>query len=409
MTIFFMIISILAGALIGFFMGRSITTNKYRNKVIELEKISAVADSTKLYLEQQIREQRESSEDLKKQLKLEFENIGSKIFSDNTEKFRAESENKLKIMLDPLRENIESFRKKVEETYSSESRERFALKAEISRIVEESKKMSVETDNLTKALKGDQKTQGNWGEITLERILESSGLRKGQEYTVQGMGMGLKDNDGKVQKPDVIINLPESKHLIIDSKVSLKHYEMMTEAKDDGDRQKLMKDFLTSVYSHIDDLSKKSYQDLDKLGTPDFVFLFMPLEGAFSLALQEDNDIFQYAWKKNIVVVCPSTLLATLRTVASIWRIENQNKNAIKIAEESGRLYDKFAGLYEDLESIGEILKRAQDTHEDAMSKLKSGKGNLMARIDRIKKLGAKTEKSLPSPVDTDELEEDTN
>jgi DNA recombination protein RmuC len=409
MTIFFIIISILAAAVIGFFIGKLMTTNKYQNKVMELEKISAVADSTKLYLEQQIREQRESSEELKKQLKLEFENIGSKIFSDNTEKFRTESESKLKLMLDPLKDNIESFRKKVEETYNSESRERFALKAEISRIAEATSNISLEAGNLTKALKGDQKAQGNWGEITLERILESSGLRKGQEYTVQGMGMGLKDTDGKVQKPDVIINLPEGKHLIIDSKVSLKHYEMMTETKSDPDRQRLMKDFLTSVYSHIDDLSKKSYQDLDKLGTPDFVFLFMPLEGAFSLALQEDNDMFQYAWKKNIVVVCPSTLLATLRTVASIWRIENQNKNAIKIAEESGRLYDKFAGLYEDLENVGEILKRAQDTHEDAMSKLKSGKGNLMARIDRIKKLGAKTEKSLPAPSDVDDTEEETN
>jgi DNA recombination protein RmuC len=403
MTIFFIIISILAAAVIGFFIGKLMTTNKYQNKVMELEKISAVADSTKLYLEQQIREQRESSEELKKQLKLEFENIGSKIFSDNTEKFRTESESKLKLMLDPLKDNIESFRKKVEETYNSESRERFALKAEISRIAEATSNISLEAGNLTKALKGDQKAQGNWGEITLERILESSGLRKGQEYTVQGMGMGLKDTDGKVQKPDVIINLPEGKHLIIDSKVSLKHYEMMTETKSDPDRQRLMKDFLTSVYSHIDDLSKKSYQDLDKLGTPDFVFLFMPLEGAFSLALQEDNDMFQY------VVVCPSTLLATLRTVASIWRIENQNKNAIKIAEESGRLYDKFAGLYEDLENVGEILKRAQDTHEDAMSKLKSGKGNLMARIDRIKKLGAKTEKSLPAPSDVDDTEEETN
>jgi DNA recombination protein RmuC len=272
MTIFFIIISILAAAVIGFFIGKLMTTNKYQNKVMELEKISAVADSTKLYLEQQIREQRESSEELKKQLKLEFENIGSKIFSDNTEKFRTESESKLKLMLDPLKDNIESFRKKVEETYNSESRERFALKAEISRIAEATSNISLEAGNLTKALKGDQKAQGNWGEITLERILESSGLRKGQEYTVQGMGMGLKDTDGKVQKPDVIINLPEGKHLIIDSKVSLKHYEMMTETKSDPDRQRLMKDFLTSVYSHIDDLSKKSYQDLDKLGTPDFVF-----------------------------------------------------------------------------------------------------------------------------------------
>ena len=407
MIILIIILAALAGITLGFFIGKSTTTGKYQNKLMELEKISSVAETTKLFLEQQIRSQRESSEELKKQMKLEFENIGSKILSDNSEKFRADSENKLKLILDPLKDNIESFRKKVDETYNSEARERFALKNEISRIVEESKKMSVETDNLTKALKGDQKAQGTWGEITLERILESSGLRKGEEYTAQGTGLGLKDVEGKIQKPDVIINLPDNKHLIIDSKVSLKHYEMLTEAKTEAEQSDLVKGFISSIYSHIDDLSKKSYQDLDKLGTPDFVFLFMPLEGAFSLAIQRDKDLFQYAWKKNIVIVCPSTLLATLRTVASIWRIENQNKNAIKIADESGRLYDKFVGLYDDLENIGGILKKAQEVHYDALNKLKTGKGNLIDRISKIKKLGAKTEKSLPGSSTAEETEEE--
>lgn len=401
-------VSAIAGILIGFFIARYVSSVKFQQRISDLEKISAIAEATKLYLEEQLREQRTSSEELKKQMKLEFENIGSKILSDNSEKFRMDSENKLKSLLDPLKDNIESFRKKVEDTYNSESRERFALKSEINRIVEESKKMSVETDNLTKALRGDQKAQGTWGEITLERILESSGLRKGEEYTIQGIGLGLKDTDGKIQKPDIIINLPENKHLIIDSKVSIKHYEMMTDAKDEQERESLVKEFINRLYSHVDDLSKKAYQSLDKLGTPDFVFLFMPLEGAFSLAVQKDKELFQYAWKKNIVVVCPSTLLATLRTVASIWRIENQNKNAIKIADESGKLYDKFVGLYEDLENIGSILTKAQCTHEEAMNKLKNGRGNLISRVDKIRRLGAKTEKALPVNCITDDDSEDT-
>ncbi|MEI6080160.1 MAG: DNA recombination protein RmuC, partial [bacterium] len=260
MIILVIILAALVGITLGFFIGKTAVTGKYQGRLMELEKISSVAETTKIFLEQQIKAQRESSEELKKQMKLEFENIGSKILSDNSEKFRADSENKLKLILDPLKDNIESFRKKVDETYNSEARERFALKNEISRIVEESKKMSVETDNLTKALKGDQKAQGTWGEITLERILESSGLRKGEEYTAQGMGLGLKDVEGKVQKPDVIINLPDNKHLIIDSKVSLKHYEMLTEAKTEAEQNELIKGFISSIYSHIDDLSKKSYQ-----------------------------------------------------------------------------------------------------------------------------------------------------
>lgn len=407
MIFFLAFVSAIAGILIGFFIARHVSSAKFQQRISELEKISAIAEATKLYLEEQLREQRSNSEELKKQMKLEFENIGSKILSDNSEKFRTDSENKLKSLLDPLKDNIESFRKKVEDTYNSESRERFALKSEINRIVEESKKMSVETDNLTKALRGDQKAQGTWGEVTLERILESSGLRKGEEYTIQGIGLGLKDTEGKVQKPDIIINLPENKHLIIDSKVSIKHYEMMTDISDELEREKLVNEFINRLYSHVDDLSKKSYQSLDKLGTPDFVFLFMPLEGAFSLAVQKDKDLFQYAWKKNIVIVCPSTLLATLRTVASIWRIENQNKNAIKIADESGKLYDKFVGLYDDLENIGSMLTKAQFTHEEAMNKLKNGRGNLISRVDKIRKLGAKTEKALPiNSINDDDPEE---
>ncbi|MEI6093536.1 MAG: DNA recombination protein RmuC [bacterium] len=405
----FIIVSIaaIAGLLFGFLLAKQTTSAKYQQKISDLEKTSAIAEATKLYLDDQLKEQRINSEELKKQMKLEFENIGSKILSDNSEKFRTDSENKIKTLLDPLKDNIESFRKKVEDTYNSESRERFALKSEINRIVEESKKMSIETDNLTKALRGDQKAQGTWGEITLERLLESSGLRKGEEYTIQGVGLGLKDGEGKIQKPDVIINLPENKHLIIDSKVSIKHYEMMTDEKNEVERDNLIKEFVNRLYSHVDDLSKKAYQSLDKLGTPDFVFLFMPLEGAFSLAVQKDKDLFQYAWKKNIVIVCPSTLLATLRTVASIWRIENQNKNAIKIADESGKLYDKFVGLYEDLESIGSILTKAQSTHEEAMNKLKTGRGNLISRVNNIRKLGAKTEKALPlSSISDDEIED---
>jgi len=240
------------------------------------------------------------------------------------------------------------------------------------------------------------KTQGNWGEIILERILEESGLRKGIEYETQGRGMGLKSEEGSTSKPDFIIKLPENKHVIIDSKVSLINYERMISSETDEQRQRYLKALNNSIKVQIDDLHKKNYQDLKGLNSPDFVMLFIPIEGVFAAIMQNDNTIYQYAYNKQIVIVSPSTLLATLRTIAFIWRQENQTKNAMEIARQSGNLYDAFVRLLEDLEKVGSNIDRASNSYQDAVKKLSTGKGNLIARVENIKKLGAKTSKQIP-------------
>jgi len=256
--------------------------------------------------------------------------------------------------------------------------------------------MSDDANNLTKALKGESQIQGNWGEVILERILEESGLRKGIEYETQGRGMGLKSEEGNPSKPDFIIKLPENKHVIIDSKVSLINYERMVSSETDEQRQGYLKALNNSIKAQIDDLHKKNYQDLKGLNSPDFVMLFIPIEGVFAVVMQNDNTIYQYAYNKQIVIVSPSTLLATLRTIAFIWRQENQTKNALEIARQGGALLDKLNGFIDDLEKIDVNLKRTQNAYDDAVKKLSTGSGNLISRAKRIEALGAKAKKQIP-------------
>jgi DNA recombination protein RmuC len=301
-------------------------------------------------------------------------------------------------ILNPLKERIQLFEKKVDETYDKELRDKISLREEVRKLTELNTRVSEEANNLTKALKGDVKKQGNWGEVILERVLERSGLTKGQEYEREEVVDG---SDMSVQRPDVIIHLPDNKHIIIDSKVSLVAYERFVSAETDEHRVTYLKGHVNSLRSHVKLLSEKNYQNAQNLNTPDFVLMFLPIEASFSVAVQGDSEIFAYAWERKIVIVSPTTLLATLRTISSIWKQENQTKNAQEIARLSGALYDKFIGFTEDMVKIKANIDRTSNSYDDAMKKMKDGSGNIIRTAEKIKELGAKTgNKSLPTGFD---------
>lgn len=328
-----------------------------------------------------------------RQQKLEFQNLANKILEQSSNTFSQRSEKSLNDLLAPMRERFGEFQNLISKSFGEQHNQHKSLKEEIARIV-------MQADSLTRALKGDVKAQGNWGEVVLERILEDAGLKKGETYIVQGEGMGLRHpDDGSVLKPDVVVLLPENKHIIIDSKVSLTHYERYCGETDEAARAVLLKQFIASVKAHVSGLAARRYQDTEKLGTPDFVLLFMPIESAYSLAVQEERELHGYAWNQRIVLVCPSTLFATLRTINSLWRIEQQNRNVQKIAESGGRLYDKIAGFVDDMEKLGKQLGTAERTYDEAMKKLATGNGNMLRQAEQLKALGAKTSKSLPKTL----------
>lgn len=338
-------------------------------------------------------------EQLQKKFTLEFENIANKLLKQNTSDFAEANQKRLSEILNPLKENIKTFEQKVEEKYVKEVKERSALMTEVKTLSELNQQMREDAQSLTKALKGDSKTQGNWGELILEKILENSGLIKGEEYKTEDF---YTNQTGGGSRLDVVINLPDEKQIIIDSKVSITAYTNYIDTDDDGEKTLQLKAHLSSVKSHIDLLSKKDYSQIPGLNTPDFVLMFMPSEPSFSFTLQNDPNIYNYAWDKKIVVVSPTTLLATLRTVASVWKQERQTKNALEIARQSGALYDKFVGFISDLEKIDKGLKTSQDAYNGAVNKLKTGSGNLIGRAEKIRTLGAKTSKQ----IDTKYLEE---
>mgnify|MGYP000468814771 CR=1 FL=1 len=345
-------------------------------------------------LREKLATQKQEMEELQKKFTTEFENIANKILEKNSEKFTAANQKNLSEVLNPLKEKIQQFEKKVGDTYEKGLKDQTDLKAELKKLYELNSKISQEANNLTKALKGDVKKQGNWGEVVLERILERSGLDEGTRgYEKQ---YSDRSEEGKRIQPDIVINLPDNKHIIVDSKVSLIAYEKAVNAETEEDRQKHVKEHLLSLKTHCKGLSEKHYQSAQNLNSPDFVLLFIPVESSFSLAVQEDQDIFAYAWDMKVVLVSPSTLLATLRTIASIWQQENQTRNALEIARQSGALYDKFVGFVSDMEKIGKNISTTQNSFNDAMNKLQTGSGNLVRRVENIKKLGAKTAKELP-------------
>lgn len=374
----------------------------HKEQKIQIEKLAAQKDellstNSQLLAENEnltikLKEHKLEVEALQQKFTTEFENIANKLLKQNSSEFAEANQKRLDEILSPLKENIKSFEQKVDDKYEKELKERSALMVEIKTLSELNQQMRLDAQSLTKALKGDSKTQGNWGELILEKILESSGLTKGEEYHTEDY---YTNQDGGGSRLDVIIKLPDDKQIIIDSKVSITAYTNYIDANDEAEKELQIKAHLVSVKSHIDTLSKKDYSQIPGLNTPDFVLMFMPSEPSFSFTLQNDNNIYNYAWDRKIVIVSPTTLLATLKTVASVWKQERQTKNALEIARQSGALYDKFVGFIEDLEKIQKGLTTSQEAYNGAVNKLKTGSGNLIGRAEKIRTLGAKTSKQI--------------
>ena len=365
-------------------------------QIIDLKsELSAKEERIKI-LNEKIKEAQETKEETEERLTKEFENLAHKILDLNSEKFKKQNKEQIDTLLSPLSEQIEKFKKKVEDTNEKGVERNAMLMQKIISLESLNNKLSQDALNLANALKGDSKTQGDWGESRLELLLEKSGLTNGVHFSTQA---AYKDDEGKLKKPDFIINLPENKHLIIDSKVSLTAYVEYYNAEDEITEQQAIKRHLDSIKRHYMELSDKDYPNLYGINTPDHVLMFVPNEPALMLALNEDKNLYLNALEKNIVLVSASTLLATLSTVASIWKQEDQKRNALEIAKEGGLLYDKFEGFVQDLIKVGKSLKSSKDSYEDAMSKLTEGRGNIIKKIENLKDLGAKTKKSLPQNI----------
>lgn len=359
---------------------------------------------TQLQLERRQHEEKlKMLQQAREQMTHEFRNLANEILEQKGAAFTERNRENLQAILNPLSEKIRLFEKKVEETYDKESKQRFSLQQEIHNLQELNKRISEDALNLTRALKGESKTQGTWGEVILERVLERSGLRRGSEYEVQ---VNLRSEEGRSRQPDVIVHLPEGKDVIIDAKVSLSAYERYSSETDEALRAEHLKQHLQSIRNHVKQLSDKDYHQLKDVQSLDFVILFLPVEAAFTLAIQEDNRLFTEAFEKNIMLVGPSTLLATLRTIQNIWRYEHQNRNALDIAARAGRLYDKFVAFAEELEAIGRYLGQTQKSYETARNRLMSGSGNLVGQVEKLKKLGARASKQL-SPQMLSEAEDE--
>ena len=365
---------------------------KERSQLLEMSSEFSKINTQNSNLEEKLTNQKNEINELQERFKNEFKNLANEILEDKSRRFAEQNQENLKSILDPLRDKITDFRKRVDEIHESDAKSYGELNTHLKHLQELNVRMSEEAENLTKALKGDQKVMGSWGEFVLESILEKSGLVKDEQYTIQET---FTDENGKKLRPDVVIKLPEKKSIIVDSKVSLVAYEKYSSAESETERVKAIKEHIISIRGHIKGLSAKEYQNIEDLNPPDFVLMFIPIEPAFSLAVQKDPSVFNDAFENNIVIVSPSTLLATLRTIENIWRRENQNKNAIEIARQSGALYDKFVGFMDDLNDIGKRLDQSQDSYRKAMNKLYDGQGNIIRRIENIKELGAKASKSI--------------
>jgi len=417
--------------LIGLFIGKLFTKNKYekvtseletRNKLLLEEKQFNKVSISKLNedkihlgeekhvidlkytqkvselnnLKEKLQENKAEVEKLQEKFTKDFEILASKILEEKSATFTKQNKENLKTILDPLQEKIQLFEKKVDDTHKESIDYHAALRQQILGLTAINEQMSKEAVNLTKALKGDSKTQGNWGELVLERVLEKSGLEKDREYFVQ---QSFTNDEGKRVLPDVVIHLPDTKKMVIDSKVSLTAYEQYVNSDDDTKKVKFIKEHVNSLKRHIEQLSEKKYEDIYKIESPDFVLLFIPIEPAFAVALNADNQLYNKAFEKNIVIVTPTTLLATLRTIDSMWNNEKQQRNAIEIARQAGALYDKFEGLIKDLTSVGKKIDDAKKDYSSAMNKLVDGKGNLVISVEKLKKMGAKAKKSLPQSI----------
>ncbi|MCL7754109.1 DNA recombination protein RmuC [Polaribacter sp. Z022] len=370
-------------------------------KFIQKEKENLISDKTRLETEyknteEKLQENKEEVEKLQDKFTKEFENLANKILEEKSNKFTEQNKENLKIILNPLQEKIKVFEDKVDKTHKESIDYHAALRQQILGLKELNQQMSKETLNLTKALKGDNKAQGNWGELVLERVLEKSGLEKDREYYVQ---QSFTNDEGKRILPDVVIHLPDNKKMVVDSKVSLTAYEQFVNEEDETLKAQFLKDHVASLKRHVEQLSEKKYEDIYRIESPDFVLLFIPIEPAFAVAINADNHLYNKAFEKNIVIVTPTTLLATLRTIDSMWNNEKQQRNAIEIARQAGALYDKFDGLLKDLVGIGKRIDDSKKEYSNAMNKLVDGRGNLITSVEKLKKMGAKAKKSLPENI----------
>jgi len=363
------------------------------NIILDLNKELTAARSDLNNLEKKLSEQKEEIGKLQEQFRNEFKNLANEIMEEKTRKFTEQNKTKLDELLKPLGEKLRDFEKKVEETYDKESKQRFSLEKEIKNLSDLNQQISKEANNLTNALKGQAKTQGNWGEFILETILEKSGLTRDREFFVQS---AYATQQGSHLQPDVVVAYPGDHYLVIDSKVSLVAYERFSSAETKEEQEAASREHLLSVKNHITDLGKKNYQDIYALKSLDFVMLFMPIEPAYLLAMQADPNLWNYAYEKRVLLISPTNLIAALRLIANLWRVEYQNKNALEIARQSGELYDKFAGFLGDLEEIGTKLDATQRVYDASMNKLSTGKGNLIRRVESLKTLGAKAGKEIP-------------
>ena len=412
-----MIVGIVAGFAAGFVLAFLIQKSKQAllaaqmasaqtekdNAATELEKMRAelatkmveqATTVTKMEgLKEQLAEQKQAMADLQKRLTTEFENMANRILKERAAELSETSKKDLGAILNPLKDNITEFKQQVREAYSLEMRDKAGLREQLKLLTEQNARISDEANNLTKALKGDVKQQGNWGEIVLERVLEMSGLHIGREFEREAVS---KDDNDANKRPDVIVHLPDNKHVVIDSKVSLVAYDRLVNAPDNAAYETALKDQVSSLKKHVNELAAKNYPNLPGLNAPDFVLMFVPIEAMFSVAVDADKNLFAYAWEKKIVIDSPTTLLATLRTIASIWQQENQTKNAFEIARLGGVLYDKMVGFIDDFQKIKRSLDAADKAYNDALGKMSTGKGNMLNTATRIKELGAKAGKTIP-------------
>ena len=417
MSVLWMIVGIVAGFAAGFVLAFLIQKSKQAllaaqmasaqtekdNATTELEKMRAelatkmveqATTVTKMEgLKEQLAEQKQAMADLQKRLTTEFENMANRILKERAAELSETSKKDLGAILNPLKDNIAEFKQQVREAYSLEMRDKAGLREQLKLLTEQNARISDEANNLTKALKGDVKQQGNWGEIVLERVLEMSGLHIGREFEREAVS---KDDSDAAKRPDVIVHLPDNKHVVIDSKVSLVAYDRLVNAPDNAAYETALKDQVSSLKKHVNELAAKNYPNLPGLNAPDFVLMFVPIEAMFSVAVDADKNLFAYAWEKKIVIVSPTTLLATLRTIASIWQQENQTKNAFEIARLGGVLYDKMVGFIDDFQKIKRSLDAADKAYNDALGKMSTGKGNMLNTATRIKELGAKAGKTIP-------------
>ena len=359
----------------------------------QAEKEVATLNAEYKHLRERLAEQKQELENLQEQFRTEFKNLANEILEEKSRKFTEQNREKLDQLLKPLGEKISDFQKRVEETHKEDIRGRSALDQHLKTLQELNQKMSEEAKNLTKALKGDSKQQGNWGEVILQRILEKSGLRKGHEYETQE---STTTEDGRRLQPDVIIHLPDEKKLVVDSKVSLTAYEKYSSADDPAELQNALKQHINSLRAHVKGLSNKNYEQIHGFKSPDFVLMFIPIEPAFGLAMQNDPGLYNEAFDKNIIIVSPTTLLATLATIENVWKQEYQNKNAMEIASRGGALYDKFVLFVESMKDVGNRIQQTQKSYDEAMNRLSEGSGNLVRQSEMLRELGAKTSKKLP-------------